>query len=376
MLPVPAQAKLVFIFSCYFGLVLFNVAAYFGVANTVLQSFAAPAVYRHFLAWRQLRSALAFAVLVASALFFLGGAFGVPFGPGEALLAVVFLASQQLADFVRRCGYVFSMPKDAARVSLFTYGLRTLLLVGLRPDTLGEFLALLTVPAVVVACWAAPQAGWFRLARRARPVEADQHWRLSMWLVADAPLKWIGVHAPIILVGLMHSVQAAAALGTVRAAISFANVLLEQLETLVPRMFAARSSAGVEPLRAAVVRLLVLGASAWSLGLLGLWLLAPWLALLFDPFYRSYYELGYVLWCANGVFFVAKVLALESRVRRDTTTELAGSVGGVLALVVSLALLPRYDAWGGAVSLLFVQFGVLAGVVLRKRFLVAEGRTC
>ncbi|MDV7396227.1 hypothetical protein RZS08_32840, partial [Arthrospira platensis SPKY1] len=53
-----------------------------------------------------------------------------------------------------------------------------------------------------------------------------EHWRLSGWLIMDAPLKWIGVHAPILLVGLLHSGEAAAVLGTVRALISFANVFL------------------------------------------------------------------------------------------------------------------------------------------------------
>lgn len=364
MLPVAEQAKLIYVFSCYFGLVLLNVAAYFGVANTVRQSLDDAAAYRRFLARRQLVSGVVLALAIAAGLFVLGESMGARFGLPETLLVVVFLASQQLVDFVRRSAYVFASPRDATRVSLFSYGGRSMLLIMLQPESFLTFLLAVSAPAFVVAGWFALGSGWLRRGGDTAEVE---HWRLSGWLVMDAPLKWIGVHAPILLVGLLHSGEAAAVLGTVRALISFANVFLEQLETLVPRVFATSLHASGLALNALVNSLLLVGFIIWAFGLMALWLLEPWMVLLFDDFYRPWYALSYLLWSANGVFFLAKVLALERRVRRDTRMEFFGSVSGVAALAFSLALVPEFDAWGGALSLLCVQLGVLAGVLAHRR---------
>lgn len=376
LLPVDEQAKLVYVFSCYFGLVLFNVAAYFGVANTVLPTTRDGLRYRGFLARRQVASGLLLAIAASGGLFALGDSLGVGFGGDEAILVGVLLASQQMADFVRRCGYVFSTPRQAARVSVFTHGGRTLLLLAFRPDSFGEYLGLLAVTPVAVTIWLIVQENWLQPALRGSDDGVRSHWGLSRWLLLDAPLKWLGVHAPIILVGYLYSGHAAAALGTIRAVMSFANVFLEQLETVVPRMFAARSLVGESALRETTLRMLWIGVTAWAFGLLGIWGLKPWLIMLFDPFYWPYYGLGYLIWSANGVYFVAKVLALENRAQRDTATELVGSATGVLGLGISLFAFDKYDAWAGAGSLLLVQLGVLVGVLLRKHWLVARSRAC
>lgn len=368
LLPVAEQAKLVYVFSCYFGLVLLNVASYFGAANTVLHMVGSAENYRRFLARRQCASGFALASMLAMGLFVLGERLGVAFDSGDAVLVAVFLASQQLTDFVRRCGYVFATPRDAAKVSLFAHGGRALLLLGLSPDTFEFFLLAVSAPAVAVCVWLVVRSDWLLTEGDSALSARQTHWRLSFWLILDAPLKWIGVHAPIFLVGLLHSGQAAAILGTVRALMSFANVFLEQLETVVPRMLAARSQAGRLELRTSVAKLIGFGLVFWSLGLLALWLLQSWIVQLFDAFYRPWYALTYLLWSANGVYFLAKMLALESRARKDTRMEFVGSAFGVLALGASVVLLPELDAWGGAMSLVLVQLGVLAGVLANKLY--------
>jgi hypothetical protein len=106
-LPIAEQGKLVYAFGIYYGLVVFNIAAFFTVPLLLRGERAQWDCYRRLLLRGQLIAAAVTALGIGILLARWGGQLQWPMSRSEFLLLGGFYFLQQLADFYRRSGYVF-----------------------------------------------------------------------------------------------------------------------------------------------------------------------------------------------------------------------------------------------------------------------------
>lgn len=370
LLPIGEQGKLVYIYSAYIALVLLNISAFFSAANIVRNEADAEERYKSLLLGYQIGSSILTTLLIAATLVIFQEQLGWQVTAQDLVLLSAFLVSQQIADFYRRSGYVYGRIESVALQSLWFYGARIAGVLYLQPATVLEFLLIMTLPALPAVLLALGE-----IARhRARFIHDGKnldiirlHFNLSKWNILGTPFRWAGLHLPIILVGALHSLEAVAILGTIRAITTFANVLLELLETFVPAWLSSKHRESEETLADASFRIFYVGIFVWTVGALAIWLAGEKaIDLILGPEYVSYSSLLLILWASNGVYFSAKIIGLYYRLRKNTRIEFLGLAIGMISLLLATPLIILYGAWGGAWCLVIVQAVTLAGLLARK----------
>ncbi len=371
-LPIDEQGRLVYVYTAYIALVLFNTSAYFSVANIVRHEVASPHGYRQALLAAQMAGALPVALALLLGFLAFQGFLKWQIGLSEALLLLAFLIVQQIADFYRRSGYVFDRIGNSALQSLWVYGARLAALLALRPETVSGFLLAMLLPGMPLAMAGLAETVRRRRARAASAENRDllrSHLRLGRWNIAGAPLRWGGLHLPIMLAGALHSIEAAAVLGTLRAITTFVNVLLELLETFIPAWLAARGRRGEGALISGSRLLFLAGAAIWLAGAAALFLLGETAILhLLGADYAGYAPMLHIIWAGNGMYFAGRVVGLHYRMQKNTRLEATGLAVGIVALLASLPLISAYGAWGAAWCLFIVQVATLAALLVYRLF--------
>jgi O-antigen/teichoic acid export membrane protein len=361
------QGKLVYVYTGYVGLVLLNVSAYFSVANIVCAETESPVAYRSALVTAQVISSVLSALVVVAGFLLFQKALGWELSPAETALLTAFLVSQQYCDHSRREGYVFREIRRSAYQSLWINGTRLVLLILIQPGTLTVFLGVLLLSSLPIAlrllCVCLTNSRVVDTVSQKNMLR--QHFQLAKWNLLGAPLRWFGLHLPILLVGALHSVEAAAILGSIRALTTFVNVLFEMLETFVPAWLAGKREGGEAALKTGSLRLLFIGLFIWLAGLLVfLWLGQAIVDLLLGTSYAQYADMLLILWGGNGVYFIGRVMTLHFRMKKNTRIEFISLSLGIVALVVAIPLIIHFGAWGGAWSLLIIQLATLAGMLM------------
>jgi len=361
-LPLSEQGKLIYIYTAYVGLVLFNIAAVFAVAPVVRNEVSSPKYYRRLLFDVQLIVALFSSVAVIMAFNLGGGALGWQPSGIENLAIVAFLFLQQIADFQRRSGYVFDQIEISSRVNILGIVSRVFVLFFVRPGSAFEFVTLLTVtamPGVVfeLLIQRRGETGGEYLTQRGEILRRHMH--LCRWNILNAPLTWGGLHLPVFLVAALASKEQAAIFGSVRAISTFANVFLGLLETLIPSWMASRVAVGgMSALRFASLRLLKVGGVLWAFGLLIIVFIGESaVVFLLGEQYKKYALILSIGWLGNGIYFVGRILGLHYRIGKNSFAEFLGAVGGGVVLFCCLPLIQQYASWGGAWTLVAVQLG-------------------
>lgn len=370
LLPMDEQGKLISIYTVYIALVLFNVSVFFSAANIVRDNVESSTQYRHVLLSAQIGSApLALAVVFIGLMTF-QGALRWYITASEMAFLSGFLIFQQIADFHRRAGYVFDLVGRAALQSVLLYGARIAAILYLRPETVSGFLFAMALPAFPLALYGVIRC----LLDRGKLVGADGsrdiarlHLSLSKWNIYGAPLRWAGLHLPILFVGALHSLEAAAILGTLRAITTFANVLLELLETSVPAWLSGKRQQGQQALLSGSLALLGVGSLIWAAGMAAMALMGETVIRnMLDAEYAAYTPVLYVIWAGNGIYFVGRTVGLHYRMQQNSKLEFLGLAMGACALLLSVPLIPLYGVWGGAWSLVIVQVATLGGLLASR----------
>lgn len=380
-LPIGEQGKLVYTYTAYIALVLFNVSAFFSTANIVRNEVDSDGRYRHLLLSAQMVSAPLSSLLLLLGLVVFQAALQWQVTLQETALLLAFLIFQQFADFYRRAGYVFERIGRSAVQSMWLYGIRIAAILYFRPESLSGFLLAMSLPALPLAL-----RGLGELIRdRDDYKDANRdiarfHLGLSKWNVYGAPLRWAGLHLPILLVGALHSLEAAAILGTLRAITTFANVLLELLETFVPAWLSAKLQKGEKALRSGSLALLGIGVLLWLGGAAAIALFGEALVLnMLGTEYAEYTLILHIIWLGNGIYFAGRAVGLHYRMKQNSRLEFLGLGIGFGVLLPSIPLIPLYGAWGGAWCLNIVQIATLASLlVYRLRYRISgrqQGRT-
>jgi hypothetical protein len=370
LLPLEEQGKLIYIYAIYIAMVLFNVSAFFSSANTVRNEIDSTGCYQRLLLKAQLISAALTSILLAGSLFVFHAAIKWQLTGNELIALLIFLLLQQIADFYRRSGYIFNHIKMSTLSSFWLYGIRISGLLYFRPNNLLEFLSVMIIPIVPIALFALEDY------RRNRNITCDSaikrnliqmHLGLSKWSICNAPFKWAGLHSPILLVGVLHSIEAAAILGTIRALTTFANVLLELLETFIPAWLVSKAVHGNHVLRKSSLYLLGIGAVVWGLGFCVILIFGK--AVIYyvlDSAYIAYSNILYILWMGSGIYFLSRTISLHYRTKKNTWLELMGSIIGAFTLLATLPLITLYGAWGGAWCLVIVQSAMLTSMLIYR----------
>jgi O-antigen/teichoic acid export membrane protein len=371
-LSVADQGKLVYLYSIYIGIVLVNISAFFNSANIVHQEFKSGACYKKILFYTQVGLAALFCGVIA--IWLLSSTINKQWIPTwtEAVLACGFIFCQQISDFYRRSGYVFDYIACACRSSLWVYGSRILGMLIFQPSTLTEFLWVMTLPSVpiLVVCLYTQYKN-FRLKCNKNEVQAiiNKHTQLSKWNVANSPLKWAGLHLPIILVAALHSIEAAAILGSIRAITTFANVFLELFETYIPSWLTQRHAENSQSLSSHCFDLLKMGTTFWLIGIIGIFFWGTSIVgLILGEFYVQYTFILYVSWLAVGLSFVGRVISLYYRITQDVIVEFVGSSFGLLVMLACIGVLQKGGAIAGAWILVIFQLSSLTGMFVYRKY--------
>lgn len=364
-LPLDEQAKLVYAFGIYYGLVILNTAAFFGSALQVRGDPVAWPDYERMLLRGQALSAFALAILVPGSLWVAGDLIGWRISPNEALLFGVFLLLQQFADFYRRSGYVFGRTGASVLSSQAVFWIRILGILIIRPDAFTGFLWIFVLSAL------AGSMGLLLGTRQSRASQPEGHTQLyahvhlSKWNLVNAPLLWVGLHLPLFMIGALANKEAAAIVGSIRGLTTFMNVFLELLETYIPLWMVRRAAAEGRLSRRPALRLLEIGLVVWVFGLFGLWVAGEQLLfLMLGEAYVSYSIVLLIIWAANGLYFVGKVIALHFRTAHDTFAQVIGSLGGIAALATAVPLITHEGVTGGAWSFFVVQTGLVSALLV------------
>jgi O-antigen/teichoic acid export membrane protein len=373
MLPLPEQAKLVYVYSAYMALVLFNAAALFSAAPTLRHEVPDIRKYQQQLLCAQVLIALGGSILAALLLWVLGRWLDWVPNALELLGGAGFLITQQMADFNRRSRYVFGRIESGVLYSTMLLLLRVGLLLMVRPDNAGLFYLILLLSSVPGA-WAA-----FGGERNAIDSSTDKdigrrHRRLSSWNVATAPMIWVGQHLPIFLAGALVGGGAAAILASVRSVSTVANVLLELLETYVPsRLAASLHRDGAPGFKSVMRRLYLLGAGVWLLGLIVILFYGKEiLGLALGPAYMEHAQILVLFWVGNGLYFIGRSTGVRYRMVRRPVVEFVGSVVGVLVMLACVPLMVWYGVYGVAWALVLVRLSAAGVQLLYGRYLLGS----
>lgn len=362
LLPLPEQAKLVYVYTAYIALVLLNAAALFSAAPIMRYKIDNTPAYHRQLLRAQIGIAVVGGLLIAAVFVAVGGVLGWTPNLPEIAGLLLFFVLQQLTDFARRAEYIFGHTGLAAAMSVLTFGLRSGAMLLLRPADAGTIFFLLALSALpgAMAAFARNRAA----SRSGNEKEIlRQHVEIARWNMASAPLRWCGLHLPVFLVGTLSGAGSAAILASVRSVSTVVNVFLELLESYVPSWMAARAHrGGSSGLRDVAARLYALGLGGWlATFLVILFFGESILALTLGPAYGQYRNLLIFLWIGNGLFFWGRLAAVHHRVGGRPSVELAGAVGGLPSLLVGIPLILAYGPLGGALALLLVQSSSVAG---------------
>ena len=369
------QGKLAYVISAYMATVLLNVAAIFAVAPVIKHEVENPACYRFLLVRGQAILAILSTLVIITSMYFYGASIGWELSPSETGILALFFFLQQLADFKRRAAYIFDSVWGACKISFWTYGLRIVFLLVLRPDTIFEFLAIFVVGALIGSL--STIFSHFRFIGNTLCAQIEQsstialHMRRSLWTTLNAPLSWICFFLPIFILGATESAKAAAILVSIRSISSVANVALELLETMIPNWLAARAANhGTTGLRSSTNQILLTGTVFWAIGLLIIFAINDKLIYwLLGHEYAAYSSLLIVAWIGNGVHFVSRVIGLHYRTHKKTHVELIGSLGGLAALAGSVFLISSLGIVGAAWTYVVVPAGMIMAqmIILKNR---------
>ena len=361
LLGLSDQGKLGYVLTAYTLTILLNVALFIYAAPLVSSHTPYLSFYRHGLQIAQIVWAILLAAIIAAGFSGYGSSIGWEISAQEAVLLWLFLAAQQTSDYCRRASYVFQDAAAACKVSMVTLGLRIVLLLLVRPADLSGVLIVLIASALVGASptlfhtFATEHES---IALSQVKALAREHLHLSRWSVLQALFNWIAFLQAFVL-GYFYSAESVAVLVSIRSIGNAANVLLEQLETIVPVWFAhLAGKIGLAELKLSTGRLLVIGMGIWFLGVLLILVFGKLaIRLILGDRFEPYSYILLIAWFGNGIYFVNRVAGLYWRAQKNVKAEFFGSLGGLVFFMGSVPIIAMYGLEGAAWGYVLVPIG-------------------
>jgi O-antigen/teichoic acid export membrane protein len=197
---------------------------------------------------------------------------------------------------------------------------------------------------------------------------AREHLHLSRWSVWQALFNWIAFLQAFVL-GYFYSAESVAILVSIRSIGNAANVLLEQLETIVPVWFAhLAGKIGLTELKFSTGRLLLMGILIWIIGVLLILVFGKFaIRLILGERFEPYSFILLIAWFGNGIYFVNRVAGLYWRSQKNVKAEFFGSIGGLVMFLGSIPVIAKYGLEGAAWGYVLVPAGTATAQYLYAR---------
>ncbi len=373
VLPVAEQGKLGYVISIYMAALLINVSAIFQWGAAYAPRKYNNISYKNNLILLQI--VIALLVVFVSTLYFYFFGKGVSWEPSlvEFLLLGGYLFFHQLADFDRRSSYFFVNSQRAVLSSALLYPIRIALLLIVSPENICDALAVLFVSTLVSASFTIKFfIQQFSLLSKKSIVEIKRHLYLSRHLIFTGPLSWCWAYLPIFYLGKEKGPMLAGILLSIRSIVNIANILVEQLETVVAAKFGkVAKESGKDGVDQNAFLLLKIGSLIWIFVAFILYYHgALVIELVLNKSYSPYSDLLLISWVAYGVLFLARVYGMRFRFTRETRVELVGNAIAVLSVIVSANyLIGKYSVYGAAALFVISAITILSAQFLMVHFL-------
>ena len=371
------QGVLGYLLAIYAATIVLNLAVVYYWGGVAAPQKSSPDRYLAVLGVLAGLVALPAALLGAATLFALVSASGAATSLTAAPLWAAFLLLAQVQDFGRRSAYLFSGARRAMGLDLLAYGLRMVLVLGLRPSNAPlaiAVLALSLVPTAVITT--ARSIPSIRAHRAGILADVRIHLRETRWLLLNAPAQWLWAQLPLFVVGLAGGLPQAGIFATVSSLARMGNAGMEILETRVSAV-AGRlmASGGRIQVEGHMRRIRLVGLGAW-LGGAGFVIVLgqPVLALLFSSTYATApaHLLLEVLWLAQLPIFLFRVDEIVVRtIGRTGRLALAYYSGIAISTAVGVAAASVYHVMGGALQLLVEAVVIL--ILMRAALFASDG---
>jgi len=367
-LPEAEQGKLGYIVAANFAAVMICLTAIFQLAAVELARSTGMAEERSQLAGFQVIIGVCIACVLATIVAFIGALSGWNISGGDVFSIAIYLLFQQLADFDRRGSYLFSAPNRALASSAVMYGLRLLLLWIFPPNEIADVLVLLIISTIVPAL----------ITVRASLASFGRHRDLSQfglsqifksrWLIASGPISWVWGNAVTFVVGLFSGLASVGVVITIRSVTNIANVGLEMLETYGAVALSRSESRSQSNYRNVKRRLLIVGLSIWTLGLISVIFLGEFMVMiLFGSEYAEYWYFLLPFWLLNLWIFLFKLAAIELRIAGRTREIFKSYLIGVVAMLISVTIAAKFAGLDATILAFAVSGSVLVAAIWRFR---------
>lgn len=334
-------------------LLLINIGGIFQGASVCVPEDQDRSAYRTALFLMQIFNAIIFTAIVIGLAKIFYEVIHWNSTPTECMLIFLFLFFQQLADFERRTSYIFDTSMHALQSSLLIYPARLCLFVWISPTNIESVLIILALTALAPATLTIVKHiklfdySCFRFYYN----RAVKHIKFSQLLIASAPLGWLWSYIPVFALGGLHGKESVAILVSIRNLANVANVLMEQLETVVSAQLALEYySIGKEKMKYTLRRLAIFGSVMWISGLVIILAYGAEIVLYsLGVKYIVHRHILLISWLAYGLYFISRLFGLKYRTIKNLRVEFVGGIASVIAAgLTSYPLISSYDIYGAA----------------------------
>ncbi len=373
-LPMGEQGKFGYVYAFYMAVLFLNITSVFQWAAVQAPQENDKIQYLKELSVLQFLLIIFTSTLIAIFLAFFDHKIQWQISFTEAFLLFLFLFLQQFADFDRRTSYIFFSSETAFFSSLFLYPPRVLFLLAVQPKTLSGALILLCVSCCLPAlrttgCLVQGIKAISGISLK----RIKEHLYASRHLILVAPFGWLWTFIPVFVLGALQGSAAVAILTAVRSLTNFANILMEQLETVVAaKLGKCAHEQGQSGLEALTKPLVGWGTAGWGVALI---VFIFWgreiLILIFGARYADYNSVLLILWVSYWIFFIARIYGMKYRFMKETRVELIGNICSVVCLLfISNVMIQKYAINGAAILLVLSSLTILITQIIFVRLLL------
>jgi O-antigen/teichoic acid export membrane protein len=295
----------------------------------------------------------------------------------EITISFFYLFMQQVADFSRRANYIFSESQNAALSTIPMYVLRIILLGWLQPKDFNGVVTILISSAAPIALLTLIKS----LSSYKSTIERNiiyEHIAICKWALASAPFSWFAFYIPMIYAGSTHGLIFLGILQSIRSIMNVGNILMELLETLIPRWLAQISfEQGSIGIHMASSYLIKISSIVWLIGILVISMFHKPIINTLTPYEDG--EFGLVLalfWVGIGIHCYSRISGLIHRVSLRPSIEYFGVIGCFIVAIASLPLIRYLELIGVAIVYILIPIGMITaqitGHIIVKRRIVVD----
>lgn len=308
------QGKLGYVFALYMATIVIQGTLIHNWASVQFPRRNNPQRYHQSLVLMGGGLALATALLLCVAMYWLAITAGWLVAFKTLALLFTYLMLQQAVDFFRKAAYYAHQQEMAMWISAMMYPLRIVLLLLTAVSSIDDVLIISMATCVLPLIW------FVRMPRTEQRYPLNKlmriglrHLKGSTQLGVMAVLTWTWNYIPVFFLGALHGTAAVALLVSLRSLSNLFNVVLEVLETSFASKF-AKAYATAEGWKELVKKEYLHGLGLWLVGLLFLLVLHESIVpIALGENFIQYDYLIVLFWVSQGFTFLFRIEGVKLR---------------------------------------------------------------